>query len=277
MKNQKKGIHKQLIYHDGTYEVDIDITTEEWKEMLLDDTVFNKKSKNMIMHWYFEDDHTATSKYIMNKYDSDLKSSPYNGIVLGLSKRILKYLNNRFWVEHLGHESFWCIPFEGWHIDYDRSKLFVWKIRDELVKAIDELIFQNPGFYEKIPITNEIVQKFDFDGFAMDGRKKEYYSTAYERKSKNRDKAIYLSRKKNNGKLLCEVCGFNFEEFFGERGKNFIEVHHNKPLYIQNKEEPIDPEKDLTCLCSNCHRMIHRDKGNVLTVQQLKNMIKKYQ
>lgn len=87
---------------------------------------------------------------------------------------------------------------------------------------------------------------------------------------------IYLERKITES-YLCEVCGFNFEEFFGERGKNFIEVHHNKPLYIQNKEEPIDPEKDLTCLCSNCHRMIHRDKGNVLTVQQLKNMIKKYQ
>lgn len=276
MKNQKQGIHKRLRYNDGRYEVDIDITIDEWKRMLLNDKIFDKPSKNMIMRWYFEDNHTATSKYIMNKYDPDLKKSPYNGIVLGLSKRILKYLDNRFWVEGSVRESFWCIPFEGWYVDYDRSNLFVWKVRDELVKAIDEIIAQKPGFYEEIPATNEIVRRPDFDGFAMEGRKKGYYSTVYERKSENRDKAIYLSKEKNNGRLLCEACGFNFEDVYGERGKDFIEVHHNKPLYIQNKEELIDPKKDLTCLCSNCHSMIHRNKGDVLTVKQLKNIIKRY-
>lgn len=274
MKNQKEIIHKQLVYHDGRYEVDIDITTDEWKEMLLNDKIFDEPSKNMIMHWYFEDNHSATSKDITTKYFPNLKSSPYNGIVLGLSKRILKHLDNRFWVEGSKGESFWCIPFEGWHVDYNPSNLFVWKVRNELVKAIDEIINQKPDFNKENSASNEIIQRQDFDGFAIEGRKKAYYSTTYERKSKNRDKAIYLCKMKNNGKLICEVCGFNFEEAYGEWGKDFIEVHHNKPLYIQNKEEKIDPENDLTCLCSNCHSMIHRDKDNVLTVEQLKNIIK---
>lgn len=32
----------------------------------------------------------------------------------------------------------WSIPFEGWYVDYDPSKGFVWQLRKELVKAIDQ-------------------------------------------------------------------------------------------------------------------------------------------
>lgn len=33
-----------------------------------------------------------------------------------------------------------------------------------------------------------------------------------------------------NGKLECEVCGFDFHDAYGERGKGFIECHHVRPL-----------------------------------------------
>lgn len=55
------------------------------------------------------------------------------------------------------------------------------------------------------------------------------------------------------------VCGFDFKRY-GACGKNFIEVHHVKPLYDLEKEEIIDPKTDLVCLCSNCHRIIHRKR-----------------
>ena len=85
--------------------------------------------------------------------------------------------------------------------------------------------------------------------------------------------AIKLAKKKH-GRLICEVCGFDFEKTYGELGKDFIEVHHNKPLFQQDQEIEIDPEKDLNCVCSNCHRMIHRNKSDTLTVDELKNRIK---
>jgi len=46
-------------------------------------------------------------------------------------------------------------------------------------------------------------------------------------------KLIELSKKKfieKNGKLYCEVCGFDFEQVYGELGKKFIEAHHIKPV-----------------------------------------------
>ncbi|MHA0318787.1 HNH endonuclease [Sphingomonas melonis] len=61
------------------------------------------------------------------------------------------------------------------------------------------------------------------------------------------------------GKLVCEVCAFNFEEAYGELGAGYIEVHHTKPVHML---EPGTKTKlaDLALLCANCHRMAHRKR-----------------
>jgi len=60
--------------------------------------------------------------------------------------------------------------------------------------------------------------------------------------------------------LKCECCGLNFEDQYGEIGKGFIEVHHLIPLSSLKLGEcrKYDLDKDFAVLCSNCHRMIHR-------------------
>ncbi len=105
------------------------------------------------------------------------------------------------------------------------------------------------------------------EGSKIEGRVKYYYGKRYERDSKNRRLAI-----KKHG-VSCHACGFNFEEVYGERGKDFIEVHHIKPLSSLTKETDIDPETDLIPLCANCHRMVHRRQDDVLDVDSLKNII----
>ena len=79
--------------------------------------------------------------------------------------------------------------------------------------------------------------------------------------------------KKKYGRLICEACGFDFEKAYGELGRDFIEIHHNKPLFEQDGEVVIDPSTDLDCVCSNCHRMIHRNKSDTLTVARLKDLL----
>ncbi len=66
------------------------------------------------------------------------------------------------------------------------------------------------------------------------------------------------------------VCGFNFEKYYGEQGKNSIEVHHVVPLAYNEEEVEVDPQKYLAVVCSNCHRMIHRHKNYILSINQLK-------
>jgi len=130
---------RYLTYSDGRYEADIDITVEEWKSMLQNPTIFYKEALDMILKWYKEIDHQATSKAIMAKYSPELKGTPYNGIVIGLTNRILKYLNRFEVIGTQGNKSKFIVPFEGWHQDYNPSKHFVWKLRDELVQALEEL------------------------------------------------------------------------------------------------------------------------------------------
>ncbi|MCX7067042.1 MAG: HNH endonuclease [Methylococcales bacterium] len=79
--------------------------------------------------------------------------------------------------------------------------------------------------------------------------------------------------KKNNGRLYCEVCGFYFEEIYGERAKDFIEAHHNIP--VSEMDTSGTKIKDIAMLCSNCHRIIHRTKP-WLSVEELKALIEKH-
>lgn len=95
-----------------------------------------------------------------------------------------------------------------------------------------------------------------------------HYGKKYERDAINRGRAIAIHG------LSCKVCGFNFEKMYGERGKDFIEVHHINPLsHLKGKEVFINPETDLVPVCSNCHRMIHRRHDNVLTIDELKELV----
>lgn len=113
-------------------------------------------------------------------------------------------------------------------------------------------------------IDAEIAQE---DTYYRDGEAKYYHGTRYERNPKNRSEAIRIHG------TICKICDFNFEEVYGERGKDFIEVHHIKPLSTIGEEVFIDPRGDLVPVCSNCHRMIHRRKDEVLTVEELKDLI----
>jgi len=73
--------------------------------------------------------------------------------------------------------------------------------------------------------------------------------------------------------LLCSVCEFDFKEKYGELGNGFIHVHHLKQVADIKKQYNIDPIKDLTPVCPNCHAMIHKRK-EPYTIDELKEKIK---
>lgn len=102
-----------------------------------------------------------------------------------------------------------------------------------------------------------------------EGKSKRVYSTVYERDRKNRKKAIEIHG------IKCVVCGFDFEKVYGIRGQGFIEIHHRVPLSEKQTEVFINPLEDLVPVCPNCHRMIHRKKYDVLTIEELKRLIYK--
>ena len=170
---------KQLVYHDGRYSVDIDISVDEWKAMLSDKKIFDDVSVDMIRKWYFQAEHQATNKEILKIYENEyahLKATPFNGIVKGLSLRILRYIDRFNVLGTKGEDSYWCIPFEGWHKNYNKYDDFIWKIRKELVLAIEELnLFEcRKPYYSKNDFLSEVYfdsEKYD-DIAALLERKK---------------------------------------------------------------------------------------------------------
>lgn len=74
----------------------------------------------------------------------------------------------------------------------------------------------------------------------------------------------------------CVVCTFDFEKTYGALGKNYIEVHHLKPIADIGAEYLIDPIKDLRPVCANCHRMLHRQRPP-LSIEELLSVAKPIQ
>jgi predicted HNH restriction endonuclease len=72
----------------------------------------------------------------------------------------------------------------------------------------------------------------------------------------------------------CSVCGFNFKQFYGEFGEDYIHVHHLQPLSEIGEEYELDPIQDLRPVCPNCHAMLHRSKS-VSTIESLQQLVKR--
>ncbi|WP_051782278.1 MULTISPECIES: HNH endonuclease [unclassified Streptomyces] len=78
----------------------------------------------------------------------------------------------------------------------------------------------------------------------------------------NRERNKALRKKKIDAvlrqghRLVCEACGFDFEQVYGDRGAGYIECHHVVPLHEAG--EGRTKLSDLALICANCHRMIHR-------------------
>ena len=76
---------------------------------------------------------------------------------------------------------------------------------------------------------------------------------------------------KKYGKLVCEICGFDFILHYGTRGEGFMECHHLKPVaWLANGQKT--HLNDLALVCANCHRMIHRSRP-WLSVEQVKELM----
>lgn len=86
---------------------------------------------------------------------------------------------------------------------------------------------------------------------------------SYERNSIARSKCI------DHFGYKCCVCAFDFYDVYGDLGKEFIHVHHVKPLSEIRAEYIVDPIQDLRPVCPNCHAMLHK-KQPVLTIDELK-------
>ncbi|QIK80569.1 HNH endonuclease [Lysobacter sp. HDW10] len=103
----------------------------------------------------------------------------------------------------------------------------------------------------------------------VEGAKKSVTVNRYERDRKARELCVA------KWGSSCSVCSFHFEYVYGAIGRDFIHVHHLKPLSEIGVEYEVDPINDLRPVCPNCHAMLHR-KSPALSIEELTALVKRY-
>ncbi|WP_434049066.1 HNH endonuclease [Marinobacter salarius] len=138
------------------------------------------------------------------------------------------------------------------------------------VRARDYLRARGHTVIDRREDKAELVQNEDDESAFAEGAER------YRRhRSRERDPAIARKVKEKRlaeeGVLACDVCGFDFADKYGELGLGFIEAHHTVPVAeLDGKTKT--KASDFALVCSNCHRMLHRQK-KVISIEALREQI----
>jgi 5-methylcytosine-specific restriction protein A len=103
-------------------------------------------------------------------------------------------------------------------------------------------------------------------GPLVEGAAREVSMNVYERNPEARRQCI------SHYGPTCAVCGFDFEEVYGDLGKGFIHVHHLVPVSDIGEEYEVDPVNDLRPVCPNCHAMLHK-RQPPYTVEEMRKIM----
>lgn len=137
------------------------------------------------------------------------------------------------------------------------------------------------AFEQQVSIPETILHNsfiYPEDTIIAEGQQSVTNNISRKRSQKLRKAAINYYKSQNDGKLRCCVCGFCFDEHYTDIGNDFIEIHHEHPISQLSDEEfdkhLSDALANVKPVCSNCHRMLHRDSKKLLSIEELKTLLK---
>lgn len=211
--------------------------------------------------------------------------------------RIPNYLRDFFHFHELEKHDRWDIRISYNKTDYygvlylDDYKRLRGKLRwgkdltRELSNATSKFVFESYGYdtrEENTPLLRlEKVNRKEFHAdiiFPEDVRRDaaEYMEHSdkfiYGVRSRfETDPEIRLTVLKIHG-TCCAICGFNYEDFYGDVGRGYIQIHQ----MFKNDEnmEDFDLTTDFIPICENCHGILHRSKDLNISVKDLKQIIR---
>ena len=124
-------------------------------------------------------------------------------------------------------------------------------------------------------VSSEAIPSAEFEADDYEGEEGQLLTRVH--RYRERDSRLVKRKKESvlvKGKaLVCGVCEFDFAAVYGDRGHGFIECHHRKPLSELSPQGESTSMADLSLVCSNCHRMIHKSRP-WLTIEELAELVK---
>jgi len=126
-----------------------------------------------------------------------------------------------------------------------------------------------------VPLTDSDIEEIEkackrcfADDFAIEGTRMEIRALSSQRNRSLRDKAFRMS----NG--VCSVCGRDYSTLLDGRGVRVLQVHHLNQL-ASSVEPTITKLSQLAVVCANCHLLIHLDHKNAMTIEELRELLRK--
>ena len=202
---------------------------------------------------------------ILAARSDDSFSQKVRNIFISDPSRHHSLLNRGFVIQEGGRNS-------PWHVTEAGLKHLLKREPD----SPEELEFVRASLQEQGIAAPEVISASleSLAGVVIEEGRITYRSTRQRLRSHRlREAAIARFREQHEGRLFCAICGFDFESTYGDLGKGFIEVHHVEPVREYESIELVLALERVVPLCSNCHRMIHRRSGSVLSLVELRALL----
>lgn len=172
-----------------------------------------------------------------------------------------------------------------------RKRLATFEPRKDIRGGLHQITKEGLDYLDEV---EPIEKSLEDQGFDVEGMQEEYKqdlteivieegrltiaSSKQRRRSKRlRDEAIRKFKREHGGRLICEVCEFDFEETYGALGEDYIVVHHKESVHsmeIEGERATLEEALEKVApLCSNCHSMVHRRLGELLSIEELKRIV----
>ncbi|WP_258871564.1 HNH endonuclease, partial [Halobacillus trueperi] len=145
----------------------------------------------------------------------------------------------------------------------DVSEFLKWKFIEAKFNTSKKIVLEGKEYKSKVDTSFAIENNvLDSETSIIDQQiisefpegKKEYITHLVRERDSKVIKLAKQKFKNKYGSLYCEACNFNFKDYYGDLGEDFIEGHHTKYVSKMLEGETTKVE-DIAMLCSNCHRM----------------------
>ena len=122
------------------------INIDKWEKLLKNTEVFNEQSLE-IMKRIKDFGGQATCSQLSQKYGNTVEYYKNNSI--SLAKRISEATKCNVYEDEDGNKKWWPILYTGTDATNDDSGSYVWKLREELLRALDRVDLSNIRLYEE--------------------------------------------------------------------------------------------------------------------------------
>ena len=120
------------------------ISKEQWVKLLNNDEVFTDQAMEIVTRMR-DYGGQATCSQLSTKYGET--ANFYNMGSTSLAKRVAEKTNCELRVDEEGKTRYWSVLYMGRYADKDEEGVFVWKLRDELAAALEEVDLSEVALY----------------------------------------------------------------------------------------------------------------------------------